>query len=183
MTPSTCSVTDCGKPVHAKGMCSAHRSRLLRRGTTEPLTIEQRFAEHIASRDDCWMWDKARQDGYGQFDGKYAHRWSYEHHVGPIPEGMQLDHLCHTRDATCPGGYACGHRRCVNPAHLEPVPCRDNLLRGQSTHAATNAAKTHCIHGHPFDGTNTYITPEGRRQCRTCRETRSRAYESRRRSL
>jgi hypothetical protein len=67
----------------------------------------------------CWLWTAATTDGYGQLwvDGRmvYAHRYSYEYHVGPIPTDKQLDHTCRVR-------------RCVNPRHLEPVTCRENVL-------------------------------------------------------
>lgn len=103
--------------------------------------------------------------GYGQFykgrtsldqTGKtYAHRWAYEQFVGPIPEGMHLDHLCR-------------NRKCVNTDHLEPVTPRENLLRGESP-SAHHAKKTHCPAGHPYAGDNLYIHPTKRmRFCRTC---------------
>jgi hypothetical protein len=111
----------------------------------------------------CWQWLGARGgsgSAYGVFgkggrgNSGYAHRWSYEHFVGPIPDGYDIDHLC--RNPTC-----------VNPAHLEAVPHRENLRRGD-TFAAANAAKTHCKHGHEFTEENTYITSSGSRSCRRC---------------
>lgn len=115
----------------------------------------------------CWEYAKysqpARTDGYrqigvrlaeGQFRQVMAHRVAYEMLVGPIPDGMQLDHLCRNR---C----------CVNPEHLEPVTCRENLMRGTG-HAARNAAKTHCPQGHPYDDENTGFNKSGGRYCKTC---------------
>lgn len=120
---------------------------------------------------DCWEWLGAKdQDGYGAhyvrgLGQRRAHRLVYELLVAPIPAGLQLDHLCRNRG-------------CVNPAHLEPVTTRVNLLRGD-THAARNAAKTACIHGHPFDEDNTHVRRRGHRECRTCIRERARAYRAR----
>lgn len=122
----------------------------------------------------CWLWTAAlNRDGYGQFysgriDGRDrnvgAHRFAYALLVGPIPNGLELDHV---RER------GCRYRHCVNPAHLEPVKGQINKLRGDTLNAA-NAAKTGCPRGHPYDEANTYITPDGRRDCRTCRSQRSR---------
>jgi hypothetical protein len=110
-------------------------------------------------------------NGYGQttaptsgggYRQQSVHRLAYEMFVGQIPEGLTLDHLCHTNDLTCPGGNGCLHRRCVNPAHLEPV------TRGENTSRGGNAIKTHCKRGHEFTPENTYMTPGGARQCRAC---------------
>lgn len=100
--------------------------------------MEERFFSHVRKEPGgCWMWTASvSRDGYGMFGdggGKVVgpHRWAYEHFVEQIPDGLQLDHLCHTRERlTCPGGRRCLHRRCVNPAHLEPVPQKINVERG-----------------------------------------------------
>jgi len=96
--------------------------------------------------------------GYGRINvnqrPRSAHVLAYEWLVGPIAEGLQIDHLCRRRE-------------CVNPAHLEPVSQRVNLLRGE-TLTARNAAVTHCPAGHPYDDENTYRRPDGSRKCRTC---------------
>ena len=116
---------------------------------------------------DCWPWRGfLDRHGYGQFmvgpprASKRAHRVAYELLVGPIPEGMTLDHF---RMNPGPRHAPCS-RACVNPRHLEPVPLDENKRRGNSPHA-TNARKTHCPRGHQYD----YFPGRGGRQCRACR--------------
>lgn len=82
----------------------------------------------------CWLWTSVcYPTGYARLDvdgtSKRAHRLMYEESVGPIPDGLTLDHNCHNADLGCPGGYSCHHRRCVNPAHLEPVTNLENHRR------------------------------------------------------
>jgi len=123
----------------------------------------------------CWLWKGCPTgDGYGQIrvggrsDGKtfLAHRLAYETFRGPIPEGLTLDHLCRVR-------------RCVNPAHLEPVTMRENILRGESL-AAKNATKSTCKEGHTLDEKNTYLW-RGHRHCRACGRKHAREYQRRKR--
>lgn len=108
----------------------------------------------------CWVFTGyIKPNGYGQFYPRKAvptlpHRWSYEYHNGPIPEGLVIDHLCRVR-------------ACCNPEHLEAVTQRANILRGDSL-IAQRAVATACIHGHPFDEVNTYVTTKGWRACREC---------------
>jgi hypothetical protein len=138
-----------------------------RRGTPQ----ERFWAKVDKSGEECWLWTAhLDKDGYGFFriGGKgsrnlRAHRVSYEWARGPIPETLQLDHLCRTPS-------------CVNPEHLEPVTGRENVLRGE-TFAATNAQKTHCPLGHPYDLFNTYEY-KGMRTCRACRRLKRRTPES-----
>jgi hypothetical protein len=151
----------------------------------------RRFDAKVTRGGGCWLWKGAEVrptakrpngGGYGMFraDGRtqLAHRLSYTRHVGVIPDGMTIDHTCHKADGTCPGGQACLHRRCVNPAHLEPVPQHVNNKRGLSV-TAGNDEKTECPDGHPYDGANTYIDKSGRRHCRTCRRARTKAWYDR----
>lgn len=123
----------------------------------------------------CWRWKgKLNKQGYGYFwlDGKsrLAHRVAYEHFVGPIPEGHEVDHLCHTRDKSCTGGV-CDHRSCVFWQDLEAVTELENVMRSRGA-AATNAAKTSCDRGHLFTEENTYFDSGGDRGCRTCQRRR-----------
>lgn len=113
----------------------------------------------MQSMEGCWEWHAAKNsEGYGRyyFDGKArpAHRLAYEAMRGPIPTGLQIDHLCR-------------NRACVNLDHLEPVSGRVNVLRGEGP-AARCARVTLCPQGHPYDEANTYITTKGKRNCRAC---------------
>lgn len=120
----------------------------------------------------CLVWTGPLRKGYGSI-GIYGvgqrrvHLAAWIYTFGPVPTGLELDHLCHTR-SDCDLGDACQHRACWNVEHLEPVPHTINVLRGQSP-AGKNAKKTHCIHGHPFSGPNLLMGGDGRRICRECR--------------
>lgn len=115
----------------------------------------------------CWIPDRfIMRNGYTQVavQGKMlmSHRVVYEALVGPIPDGMVLDHLCR-------------NRACVNPKHCEPVSMRENNRRGL-TPAGENARKTHCQNGHEFTPENTAVY-SGHRMCRICnREYQRRKY-------
>lgn len=116
----------------------------------------------------CWIWTAARNAyGYGiiRLNGKHfmTHRFMYESHNGPIPEGLDLDHLCRVR---C----------CINPEHLEAVSRKTNLLRG-TTVTARNAAVTHCPRGHEYTEANTGRTRRGSRYCKRCNVDRVSAYQ------
>jgi hypothetical protein len=123
------------------------------------------WAKVIAVRHDhmpsaCWTWVGSRNpEGYGLSNIKsqvlMAHRMSWMALVGPIEDGLQLDHLCRVH-------------ACVRPAHLDPVPCRENTLRGIGP-SACNARKTHCANGHLLSGSNLRIINGDRRECVECR--------------
>lgn len=126
------------------------------------MTLEKRFWEKVDRRgpDECWPWTGwVNRGGYGRFKLDQAttvaaHRQAYLLEVGPIPTGLTLDHLCR-------------NRACCNPAHLEPVTNKVNVLRGEGP-TALNARQTVCKEGHPLEGDNLMVTPQGYRRCREC---------------
>lgn len=161
-----CWARGCASTITALGLCNRHYRRWRRSGYLHPPSVEERFFAHVTEdATGCWMFDSLTTRGYGQFQHDRthvaAHRWAYQLLVGEIPDGLTLDHLCRVR-------------ACVNPWHLEPVPHRTNILRGEGP-AAINARRTQCVNGHPFTSENTYLTPDGRRQCRTCIRRRGQA--------
>ena len=125
----------------------------------------------------CQVWlGTLDSDGYGiLYTGKHtppyyrrrmkAHRVAYELAKGPIPKGLEPDHLCRV-----PG--------CINPDHIEAVTRKVNTDRGMC--AAVNRkrqlGKTHCPRGHPYSGDTLYVTPKGKRQCRECMRSQWRAW-------
>jgi hypothetical protein len=155
----------------------------VRRGRPTPFDLFWRKVEQQGPEQPdgtrCWVWTASlHEKGYGRISDpdkqggwSFAHRWAYERLVGPIPEGLQLDHLCR-------------NRACVNPSHLEPVTLRENLLRGNGS-TGSRARQTHCKHGHELTEANVYRWP-GRpntRQCRACARRNNRIQDERRRRL
>lgn len=92
---------------------------------------------------------------------RFAHRVSYEALVGPIPNGLQIDHLCN-------------QPACVNPSHLLPVTGKQNVLRSRTAPTAINSRKTHCPAGHPYTPENTLVY-RGQRICATCHRAKNAA--------
>ena len=129
--------------------------------------VADRFWEKVTKIDTCWLWVGCLRhpSGYGAFYNRntmvHAHRWSYEQVHGPIPADLQIDHLCRVR-------------HCVNPAHLEAVTQRENLIRGEGF-AGKQSRQTHCKYGHAFTEDNTYVNSKGGRRCRTCKRNWQRA--------
>lgn len=132
-----------------------------------------RFAAKVAlNGDGCLIWTAAQNGaGYGKFflrkeRGRsvliLAHRWSYEHHCGPIPDGLTLDHLCRVP-------------LCVNPEHLEAVTLGENNRRRPPELRSNGGTRkqSHCHRGHPLIDSNLYVQPKtGKRFCKTCRSIR-----------
>lgn len=140
--------------------------------TIEPITPLNEMKISPEPNSGCWLWlGDININGYGRMyyksgnHRKMAHRVVYESHFGPIPDGLELDHLCRTRS-------------CVNPAHLEPVTKSVNAKRGLTPRLNAERGKiiTHCPHGHEYTSENTYIreNPKGwaSRKCRTCARLR-----------
>lgn len=122
----------------------------------------------------CWPWTAAKTNGYGvvQHEGRVqrAHRVIRTILVGPIPAGLESDHLCR-------------NRACVNPEHTEPVTQAENNRRSESA-SAKHARQTHCKRGHEFTRENTYLRTRGHKRERFCRECcRKRDLERYRRKL
>lgn len=122
--------------------------------------------------DGCWKWNLSLdRDGYGittiKRVAKRAHKVAYEVFIGPVPEGLVLDHKCRVR-------------HCVNPWHLEPVTNKENVMRGKGA-CALNARRTHCINGHEYSAENTAVR-NGVRNCLTCERIKTIEYRARKRA-
>jgi len=120
----------------------------------------------------CWVWQGAKDKGYGKVrvGSKIlgVHRVAYEAIIGPIPVGLEIDHLCRNHG-------------CYNPEHLEPVTHKENLRRGN-----THGKETHCPQGHSYSGSNLMTGRQKRhsiyRRCKICHATQQRAYTARRKA-
>ena len=138
--------------------------------------MSRALAKYEVTSTGCWVYTGyCDRYGYGWVRGaesgtRLAHRASYELHVGPIPEGMTVDHLCFNPP-------------CINPEHLRLLSRSENASRQRK------ALSLHCKNGHAFSTENTYLAPsatsiDGRkRQCRTCNRESQRRYAARRKEL
>jgi hypothetical protein len=120
------------------------------------LSDMDRFVDRL-SVGDCWEWTGAMtHNGYGEFSWNEskgrAHRFAYEHFVGPIPDGLIVHHECE-------------NKACVNPSHL--------TLTSRSDHGQLHL-KTHCPQGHEYAPGNIYLEKDGSRKCATCVKARVR---------
>lgn len=166
--PPVCVEEGCDALPQQGPYCYRHYNKLKMRrwryGTTElrpKPTDEERFLARLDKTEECWLWQGYLDwAGYGSWlcQGIHMrpHRWAYEHWVGPIPKGMQIDHMCRIR-------------HCVNPLHLRIVTPQENAI-----HRASYV--THCPQGHPYNEENTSWTGT-RRRCRQCNRDRSREYQ------
>lgn len=164
----------------------------------------------VNKTDSCWLWvGYIDRYGYGTryFEGRTqgVHRIAYQLLIGPVPAGLQLDHLCRVKNCVnvehlepvtgavntrrarliktrCPAGHAydyvvstTGERRCRACTAEQKRKYRDRARGGPAK--PYGSAKTHCDQGHPYDGANTGHKANGARRCRAC----AREYSSRRR--
>lgn len=185
-----CVIDGCdGSADGAFGWCRMHYARFRRHGDplhvgvkrTRRMSLEERFQKgYEVSPDGCWIWQGyLNAHGYAETNAdsrRYLlHRYAYETVHGPIPDGLTIDHLCHTEDTSCPGGVECVHRACVNPDHLEAVTRAENVRRGRHKERAarTRESITHCPHGHEYTPENSFYARDGRRSCRECMRART----------
>lgn len=186
MTDRICSVGGCERPNLARGMCRLHYDRWYRATDRSTIREHLRWPENLLQRvqpqpNGCvHFMGHTNTGGYGEVwrEGRnvVVHRAMWELKVGPIPDGLTLDHTCHNEDPLCDGSVPCLHRRCVNVEHLVPKPMGENTLASPNTITGINARKTHCLNGHEFNEENTYIYPAGGRECRPCRRERKRQW-------
>jgi hypothetical protein len=172
VTDRICSTPSCDREVvyTTKRLCKrCYKRTTYKRVKTSPFdSAVARFERRVEpSLTGCWTWtgeQSSRPSGsYGLINlpgrrREYAHRWSYGYHRAEIPEGLEIDHLCH-------------NTLCVNPWHLEPVTRQVNAARTRG------ALKTHCKRGHEFTPENTKVLTygNGKRECRTCARMHARS--------
>lgn len=185
-TPENTVINGKGYRVCRECMNTRQRRRRQRsrqpREEVGPLGLYERLIDRSG---ECWIWTgRVNERGYGlavpyktsESTARRAHRRAWETVNGPIPEGLVIDHLCHTLPG-CAGGPTCPHRRCVRPDHMALTTPQENLKRGNK---AGRKPQKFCKHGHEFTPENTYLHPRGYKACIMCRrESKRRANDKR----
>jgi hypothetical protein len=162
----TCSIPGCSKKYHAQGMCGAHYSRGWRDGSVKnmELTAEKRFWSKVQKGPGCWLWlGRLNSVGYGRVSRngrlQHAHRFVYELVKGPIPPGLEIDHICR-------------NRACVNPDHLRLATSKQNRenqsivgrgasgIRGVSWDSARNLWAAQLMHNRRMIHLGRFVTIE-----------------------
>lgn len=185
MVKGNCVIDNCTRRQHAHGWCDTHYQRWRKYGSTDlpappsltelRLALGRRLLSHLKQQDDCLVWTgTVGNAGYGLIStggrqGKtvLVHRLAYELWVGPIPEGLTIDHV---------RARGCRSKLCCEPAHLEPVTLLENIRRGPGSNQ-------HCRKGHLFTPETTLYSnlKDGTRarQCKPCtNEHRRERYRS-----
>lgn len=178
---TTCSIAGCEKAPRYRGLCKKHYEGGLKSGELKKLprlTLKERLLAKTDQTGDCWVWRGSRlKSGYGQIgiqrDGRtvpqLVHRVSYEIFIGPIPDGLQIDHLCRNTS-------------CLNPSHLEAVTPSENMHRGMSPVFVIRRSGK-CKYGHELTPENTYTCKStGYRRCRKCQRRQLKAARDRRKA-
>ena len=174
----TCSVDECERPRFGRGWCRTHYLRWYRTGTADrpPLWTSDppdvRFWNHVDKTATCWLWTSEINKGYGRLtiNAKHvlAHRFAYELLIGPIPDGLELDHLCRVR-------------HCVNPEHLEPVTTSVNVQRAFDFRAGHGGPPICRNRRHSMTPDNVWMRrrPNGHlsRECRACKNASRKRWE------
>lgn len=159
--------------IRARGLCSACYQRARYSGTLADYArakwpFETALAHAKANETDegCWPWPVIGPNGYPRAARSFSRAYlaTYTQVYGPVPDGLTLDHICHSMNP-CSGGNGCRHRRCVRPDHLEPVTAREQQARRSSRRSLA------CRRGHPWTATNTkWVLQRGKYPTRVCRE-------------
>lgn len=153
---NTCTADGCSRQPKTRGFCKSHYESYRKSGKIQvqpQMSREEHFWQKVDASGACWEWTASKDAcGYGTFNGGPvlktigAHRYAWLLLVGPIEDGLELDHLC-------------WNRACVSPEHLEPVSHEENVRRGKA------ARRVYCVNGHRL-ADNKYES--GRPGCRTC---------------
>lgn len=139
--------------------------------------VERLLTHREVSPEGCWLYTRyCNPDGYAEatyHDAErhsfhvFVHRLVYMRFAGDVDDDDQIDHTCHDPKVCLVPPKECPHRRCFNPAHLEPVSSAINNKRSGGL-SAINGAKECCVRNHEFTPGNTHITPLGERRCKAC---------------